>query len=319
MTRRPRDWVLFGILVFLYGSAFMFIELSVASIPPLTVVAARIVLGAACVYGWMRYQGYRLPEFMEPAAAGGSLRISRTWVYFLLLAIVGNVLPFFLITWGQIAVDSSLAGILMAFMPLATMMLAHFFVPGEPLTPPKIMGFIMGFAGVIVLMGPSTLSHLSTEGTRLIAQLAILGGAFCYAANAIIARHAPRLPAIVSSAGILVIGAVISTFLALILEQPWTADPDILAILAVVFLGIFTTALATVVYMELVQTAGPSFFALTNYLVPVLAVFLGALVLGEVLDWRAFAALGLVLLGIFVSQSQVTRLWLSQIFSSPSK
>ena len=319
MTRSPRDWVLFGILVFLYGSAFMFIELSIVSLPPLTVVAARIALGAACVYGWMRYQGYRLPPIRDRAAVLPIIPLSRAWIFFFLLAVVGNVLPFFLISWGQLVVDSSLAGILMAFMPLATMMLAHFFVPGEPLTPPKIAGFVMGFAGVVILMGPGALGHLATEGERLLAQLAILGSAFCYAANAVIARNAPRLPAIVSSAGILVIGAVISVFLAILLERPWTLAPDITAILAVLFLGIFTTALATVVYMELVQTAGPSFFALTNYLVPVLAVFLGALVLNEVLEWRAFAALALVLLGIFVSQSRATRSLMAQIFSSPSK
>lgn len=319
MARSPRDWVLFCILVFLYGSAFMFIELSVETIPPLTVVASRLVLGAAFVYGWMRFQGYHLPPLSDATAPYARVPVSLIWLYFFVLAMIGNVLPFFLISWGQLAIESSLAGILMAFMPLATMMLAHFFVPGEPLTPAKIAGFVLGFLGVLVLMGPSALGTLSTEGARLAAQFAVLGGAFCYALNAIIARHAPRVPAIVSSTGILLIGALVSILLALVLERPWTIEVSTGALLAVIFLGIFTTALATVVYMELVQTAGPSFFALTNYLVPVLAVFLGALVLGEVLDWRAFAALALVLLGIFISQARITRALIGQIFSSPSK
>ncbi len=319
MTRSPRDWALFCILVLLFGSAFMFVDLSVQDIPPLTVVASRIVLGAGLVYGWMRFQGHRLPPVIDKSAQAGGWAVNRTWVYFFLLAVVGNVLPFFLISWGQLAIESGLAGILMAVMPLATMMLAHVFVPGEFLTPSKIAGFALGFVGIVVLVGPEALGTLSTEGMRLAAQCAVLAGAVCYAVNSIIARHAPRLPAIVSSAGILLIGAVLSTVLALITEQPWTLAPGALAIFAVIFLGVFTTALATVVYMELVQTAGPSFFALTNYLVPVLAVFFGALVLGEVLEWRAFAALALVLLGIFVSQSRETRWLVSQIFSSPSK
>ena len=317
MTRTPKDWALFSILTLLFGSAFMFVELSVQTIPPLTIVACRLSLGAVFVYGWMRAQGYSLPPLFD----GGrqTRRLSRSWVYFLMLSIVGNVLPFFLISWGQIAVDSSLAGILMAVMPLATMMLAHFFVDGEHLTFPKIAGFVLGFTGVVILVGPSAFGQLSTAPQQFLAQLAILGGAFCYALNSIIARHAPRLPAAVSSTGILIIGSIIATLLAVITERPWTVSVDAVAVISVIFLGIFTTALATVVYMELVQTAGPSFFALTNYLVPILAVFFGALFLGEMIEWRAIAALLLVLLGIFISQAQTTRMLLSQIFSTPSK
>ena len=314
MTRTPKDWALFSILTVLFGSAFMFVDLSVRTLPPLTIVACRLCLGAVLVFGWMRHQGYSLPPLFD-----GGGKLSRSWIFFCWLAIVGNVLPFFLISWGQIEVDSSLAGILMAVMPLATMMLAHFFVHGEHLTVPKIAGFVLGFTGVVILIGPSAVGQFSTAPQQLFAQLAILGGAFCYALNSIIARHAPRLPAAVSSTGILIIGSILSTVLALITEHPWTASVDAIAVASVIFLGIFTTALATVVYMELVQTAGPSFFALTNYLVPVLAVIFGALFLGEVLEWRAIAALVLVLLGIFISQAQATRMLLSQIFNSPSK
>ncbi len=317
MTRTPKDWALFCTLVLLFGSAFMFVELAVQTIPPLTIVACRLTLGAVFVYGWMRSQGYGLPPLFD--GVGANRRLSRNWLFFVMLAIVGNVMPFFLISWGQITVDSGLAGILMAVMPLATMMLAHFFVAGEHLTLPKIAGFVLGFTGVVLLVGPSALGQLSTANQQLFAQLAILGGAFCYALNSIIARHAPRLPAAVSSTGILIIGSILATVLAVITERPWTVSLDAVAVTSVIVLGIFTTALATVVYMELVQTAGPSFFALTNYLVPILAVFFGALFLGEVLDWRAMAALLLVLLGIFISQAQATRMLLSQIFSTPSK
>lgn len=318
MVRTSRDWILFTILVFLYGSAFLFIELSVQDIPPLTVVAGRLTLGAVFVWAWMRHQGHRLPPLYS-VENGNTLPIAPAWIYFFLLALVGNVIPFFLISWGQVTIDSSLAGILMAIMPLATMMLAHFLVPGEPLTAAKIGGFVLGFLGIVILMGPATLGSFSAQGPRLVAELAVLGGALCYAANSIIARHAPRHPPIMSSAGILLIGAVMSVALALWIDRPWTLTPDFLPLFAVLFLGVFTTAVATVVYMELIQTAGPSFFALTNYLVPILAVFLGVLFLNEPLEWRAIAALGLVLIGIFLSQSQATRVWISQRLSSPSK
>ena len=116
--RTLNDWALLMALATMWGSAFLFIKLGVATVPPMTLVAARLVLGTAVLLTLMYMRGLRLP------------RLGAAWLPFILLALVGNAIPFYLITWGQQIVPSALAGILMAAMPLATMVLAHFAVVG---------------------------------------------------------------------------------------------------------------------------------------------------------------------------------------------
>ena len=169
MRHSLRDWVSLLTLVVVWGTAFSFIYLAVQSIPPLSVAAGRIVSAAAVLYLAVRAAGLRLPP------------PGRIWLHFLLLGIVGNVLPFYLISWGQERVASGVAGILMAMNPLVTLLLAHFFVHGESLSRNRVSGFLLGFAGVAVLMGPGALLGIGGEGSDVVRQGAVLGGSLCYA------------------------------------------------------------------------------------------------------------------------------------------
>jgi drug/metabolite transporter (DMT)-like permease len=125
---------------------------------------------------------------------------ARLWIFYVLIAVFGNVLPFSLIAWGQTFIDSGLAGILMAIMPLATLGLAHFLVPGEHLTRYRAGGFLLGFAGVVVLMGPDAFSDLANGKGQLLPMLAVLGGAISYAVSSILARLRPASDALFSAA-----------------------------------------------------------------------------------------------------------------------
>src|SRR5690349_19757622 len=127
-SRSIKDWGLLAVLVALWGSNFMFIKLGVAAVPPATLVATRLVIGAV-----VRAMGYAFPP------------IGRAWTPYIVLAAGGNCLPFWFISWGQQSIDSALAGILMAIMPLATLLLAHFFVSGERMSRNRVAGFLMGF------------------------------------------------------------------------------------------------------------------------------------------------------------------------------
>jgi drug/metabolite transporter (DMT)-like permease len=286
-SRSAGDWLLLFALSAMWGSAFLFIKLGVATVPPATLVAGRLALGAIILYAALRWRGLRLP------------RLGRAWWPFTVLAVVGNGAPFFLISWGQQTIDSALAGILMAIMPLTTLLLAHFYVAGDRITAWRIAGFAIGFGGIVVLMGPSALAGLDAD---LIAELAVLAGAVCYAANSVLARRLISADFLVASTGVLVAGTVLMLPLALWFDHPWTLAPSAESVAAIVWLGIGPTALATILYFQLIAIAGPTFMSLVNYLSPVIALAAGVLMLGEQPGPRAFAGLALILFGIAVSR-----------------
>ncbi len=271
----------------MWGSAFLFIKLGVASVPPATLAAARIVLGALILYAALRWRGLTLPP------------VGRGWLPYVAIALVGNGAPFFLISWGQQTVDSALAGILMAVMPLTTLLLAHFFVAGERMTVWRTGGFIVGFGGIVVLIGPGTTGGVSAP---VLAELAVLAGAVCYAANSVISRCLIKADFLVASSAVMLVASVMTVPLALLLDQPWTLTPSAGSLAAIVWLGIGPTALATLLYFKLIASAGPTFMALVNYLTPVVALLAGVGLLGEQPGSGALAGLSLILLGIAVSR-----------------
>lgn len=285
--RSARDWGLLLALSAMWGTAFLFIKLGVATVPPATLVAGRIALGALILYVAMRGRGLALPPF------------GRAWAPFVVIALVGNSAPFFLISWGQRTIDSALAGILMAIMPLSTLLLAHFFVAGERMTAWSAAGFAIGFAGIVMLMGPAALAGLDGN---VVAQLAVLAGAVCYAANSVIARRLITTNFLVSATAVMLVATLMTLPLALVIDRPWTLAPGAGSVAAIIWLGIGPTALATILYFKLIATAGPTFMSLVNYFSPVVALVAGVLLLGEQPGPSAFAGLCLILLGIAVSR-----------------
>ena len=293
--RTLAEWLLLAALVVMWGSSFMFIKIGVATVPTATLVATRLMLGAAILLMVMRRRGARLPSF-----SGRGLRI---WRNYLVLAVIGNCIPFTTITWGQQRTDSALAGILMAVMPLATMVLAHFFVRGEHMTRNRAAGFVLGFAGIVVLMGPTALTAVGAASLATLSQLAILLGALCYAANSVLTRLLARGDDVLTaSAAMLLVASVIALPIALIVDRPWTLAPGASSIAAIIWLGVGPTAIATVFYFRLIASAGPTFMSLVNYVSPAVAVFLGVALLGEMPGLHAYFALVLILSGIALSQ-----------------
>ncbi|HTD91263.1 MAG TPA: DMT family transporter, partial [Burkholderiales bacterium] len=267
------------------------IKLGVATVPTSTLVAARLILGTLILLAVLYLRGARLPPF------------GKVWGYYTLFALLGNCIPFTSITWGQQRTDSALAGILMAVMPLTTMVLAHFFVKGEHMTRNRLLGFILGFAGIVVLMEPSAFERMAEHSLATLSQLAILLGALCYAANSVLTRILARGDdVLVASTAMLLIASVIALPIALLADQPWRIHASATSLWAILWLGVGPTAIATVVYFKLIATAGPTFMSLVNYMSPAVAVLLGVALLGETPGVHAYIALALILLGIAVSQ-----------------
>lgn len=288
-ARTLKDWALLLALVALWGSNFMFVKLGVATIPPATLVASRLVIGAIILVTVIRARGFSFP------AAG------PVWITYTLVGVVGNCLPFWLITWGQKSIDSALAGILMAIMPLATLVLAHIFVEGERMTRNRVAGFMLGFAGIVILTGPAALVGLGGSPIRILAQLAVLGGAVCYATQSVLVRVQLKGSVMVGSAAIIAIAAAISLPIALIVDEPWHLAPSPASIYAVIWIGVGPTAIATLVFLKLIGSAGPTFMSLVNYCVPIVAVFLGVAILGETPGPNAYTGLIMILVGIGLS------------------
>jgi len=295
MTARTlKDWGLLTALVALWGSNFMFIKLGVAAVPPATLVASRLVIGAIILVAVVRAMGYVFPS------------IGRAWLPYVVLGVVGNCMPFWFITWGQKSIDSALAGILMAIMPLATVVLAHFFVAGERMTRNRIAGFLLVFGGIVMLMGPAALAGLGGSAVEILAQLAVLAGALCYAVNGVLVRVLLKGDVMIASAAIIAVAAVVSVPVALAVDQPWRLDPGWTAVGILTWIGIGPTAIATLVYLKLIASAGPSFMSLINYCIPVVALIFGVTLLAEQPGPNAYTGLVLILAGIGLSQLRRT-------------
>jgi drug/metabolite transporter (DMT)-like permease len=288
--RSIRDWLHLTALVVMWGTAFLFTKLAVQTVPPATVVAARLLIAALVLVAVVGLRGLRL-------------RLSdRRWLYFVFVGVVGNCLPFFLISWGQQRIDSGLAGILMAVNPLATLVLAHYVVAGERISRLRAAGFLLGFAGIVVLMGPAALLELSGGDTALVAEAAVLAGALCYAVTSVVARRMPPTQALVAAAGVMVISSAVMVPVALAVDRPWALAASATSAWAIVALGVFATAVPTIVYFRLIASAGPTFLSLINYLIPLMAVATGVVVLDESVGIDALAALALILGGIALTQ-----------------
>ena len=282
------DWAaLFG-LTCLWGTSFAFNEVALTSFPTTVIVSVRVIVAAIVLYAFMRASGVRLPRTL----AG--------WTPMLLVAIFGNILPFQLIVTGQQHIDSSVAGVLMAIMPLFVLTLAHFFLPGSRLTAHRVAGFLFGFAGVFFVIGPDVLNGLRNNAA-LWGAIAILGAALSYAINSIYVRHIGARDPVQLAAGTMLVACLLSLPQAA-QQVPALAPPTVSAMLAVIILGLGSTGVATVLYFRVIQGPGPAFLSLVNYLVPAWAIIAGSWFLHETLAVTVYVGLALILVGIAVSE-----------------
>lgn len=295
MTTAPqitaRSWLMIGLLGLTWGGTFMVIEIALEGLTPFWLAAGRIGFAAllmAVIWGAM---GFRL--FRETAEPGD-------WASALLIGALSSAIPFVLLAWGQQFVTSGFAGVSMAAVSLIILPLAHFLVPGERFTLRKGIGFVIGFAGVCVLIGTQAFEStgISMEPAG---RLACLGAAFCYALSSILIRRLPAVDPVGLAAVLLLMGATLVLPLAALVEGA-PAMPDTRTLIAVVFLGLIPTAAASLLRVLVVRSAGPVFMSLTGYQVPVWSVVLGALILGEPLPPSLLTALALILLGVGLIQ-----------------
>ncbi|NOX73854.1 MAG: DMT family transporter [Alphaproteobacteria bacterium] len=289
----PQIWGLLILLGLIWGSSFSVVTITLTGFAPLTLAAIRIALAALVLLALAFGFGFGLPTFATPTGR-------RIWLHALGVAVLMNVIPFALLSWGQLYVASGFAGITMAVVPLLVLPMAHFLVPGEFMSRAKIIGFVLGFAGVVILIGPKAFLSSGAEVESL-ARLACLGATFGYASGNIITRLAPPSPQLSFAAATMLLAALIIVPLAYIVDGP-PQSPPLKAIIGVIYLGLAPTAAATFILVKIITSAGSSFLVLVNYQVPIWAAIMGVVFLSESMPPQFILALALILSGLALSQ-----------------
>ncbi len=288
------NWLTLALLGLIWGASFMSISVALDGAGPLSVAAIRLIIAAVTLLAVAFAMGLRLPPFNQ----------RKLWLCIIGMGLFTNAVPFTLLSLAIQNVPSAFAGLTMAAVPLLVLPLAHFLVPGEAMTRIKTAGFALGFAGVLVLIGVTDL--FSGDGAGW-SRLACIGAAFCYAIGSIITRNAPPVHPLAYSAGGLLVGALIMLPVALGLEGlPGAMTGPVWG--ALIYLGLGPTALATILLVRVIQSAGPSFMSLVNYQVPVWSVIFGVTFLNETLPANFVIALALILGGLAISQASQKRL-----------
>jgi len=270
----------------LWGSSYLFIKVAVAEVPPLTLVAGRLVLAAAILW------------IVLLAARQAMPRSRRLWASFAVMGLLNGAVPYSLIFWSEQYISSGLASLLQATMPLFTVLLGHFLVRDERRTAGRVAGVVLGFVGVGLLMLPDLRQGAHAN---LVGQLAMVASSVSYAGAALFARSRLRgQPALVSTTGQLTMGAVWTLPLSLLIEGPLQAVPSLPALASWLGLTILGTVIAYVIYFKLIERTSATFVSTVTYIIPVFGLILGALVLGEPLSVTLLVSLGLILAGVLL-------------------
>ena len=270
-----------------WASAFIAMNIAVPETGPLWLATVRVLIGAAVLAPFALWRGIALPRGL------------RAWMLVSVMAVLNIVVPFFLISWGQLTIDAGMAAVLMGVGPLMALAGSHVFTHDDKINASKLAAVGLGFSGVVVLVGLSVLGNLG--GTFLLAQLATLGAGLCYATSGLIIRRID-LPPVGLAFIALVIGAIILLPLALLVDGMPTRAPGPTAWIALVYLGAFPTGLAYVLRFHLIRKIGYSIFALSVYMIPAFGVLLGFLILGEPVTPKLGIALALILAGLYFAQ-----------------
>lgn len=280
------------LLSFLWGASFTLVKIAVETIPPATIVFGRLAIGASILMLVVKWRSLILPN--SPAR----------WGALLLQGILQSALPFTLISWGQKYVDSGLAGLLNTTPPLFVFLIGFFLLQDRTASARQIIGLLLGFAGVLVIMGPAAFAG---AGQSIAGQLAITGASLSYAIAALYAKRFSEQPPVLTAACSMAFAALLMLPISVLADDPLMLTPTPSAIAAVITLGIFSTALAMVIYFRLVRTLGPLGVTTGSYMRAGFSVALGVLVLGETLSPALIVGLIMIFIGVAIVTGHLKR------------
>ena len=288
-----RYWGLLLLLALLWGSSFFFYKILVAVLPPVTVVLGRVGIAAVAMNLWLLAQGTVMP------------RSARLWARFLLLGLLNNVIPFVLIAWGETRITSGMASILNATTPIFMVAVAHFGTDDEKLSWGKIAGIVLGIMGVMVLVGRDAFAGAS----YIWGAAAVIGAPCAYGFGGVYSRGFKDLPPMQAATGQITGGAILLLPLSLLADHPWTLPMPGGAVWAsLLAIALVNTALAYFVYFKMVASVGVTYISLVTFLIPIIALMLGAAFLHESVTAQALSGTAIIALGLAAIDGRLIRL-----------
>ena len=278
-----REYVLLVVLAILWGASYAFIRLGVATIPPVTLIAARTLIGGALLFAMLAVRGCAVAVD------------AATWRRFMFQAVLNSVVPFTLIAWAEQTVEAGLTTILCSTSPVFTFLITFAITRHEPVTFTKLFGVVAGIGGICLIVGVEALSGI---GKALIADLALIAATLCFAGAAIFGRGFGSLDPMVPAAGSMLCGSMVLVPISLVAERPWTIVPSTTSVMALIALSVLSTAFAFVLYFRLVRTLGSVGVTAQAYLRVPVGVAIGIAFLGENLGPSALIGLAGVIAGV---------------------
>jgi len=289
MTRQPTrtDYIVLFALGALWGSSFGAIKIALHGVTPLTVMSVRILLAGAALLLLILVRKTPLPRGIQ------------NWIKIGWMALFGTLIPFFLVPWGQLQIDSSLAAILMAVNPLFALTLGHFFSDHESFTLRQLLAMLVGFSGILLVFGENAISSINGN---IWAQLAVIGAGFCYTISGVIVSRVRGASADSVSASIFICSSVIVFPLWMILEQPWSLHFETESLLALTHLGLVSTGMAFLMRYYIILRAGAVFLSYVAFIIPMFGILFGILFLGETISVNTMGAVVLILSGVYLGR-----------------
>ena len=289
MPRQPTrtDYIVLFALGALWGSSFGAIKIALHGVTPLTVMSVRILLAGAALLLLIRVRKTPFPRGIQ------------NWIKIGWMALFGTLIPFFLVPWGQLQIDSSLAAILMAVNPLFALTLGHFFSDHESFTLRQLLAMLVGFSGILLVFGENAISSINGN---IWAQLAVIGAGFCYTISGVIVSRVRGASADSVSASIFICSSVIVFPLWMILEQPWSIHFETESLLALTHLGLVSTGMAFLMRYYIILRAGAVFLSYVAFIIPMFGILFGILFLGETISVNTMGAVVLILSGVYLGR-----------------
>jgi len=289
MPRQPTrtDYIVLFALGALWGSSFGAIKIALHGVTPLTVMSVRILLAGAALFLLILVRKTPFPRGIQ------------NWIKIGWMALFGTLIPFFLVPWGQLQIDSSLAAILMAVNPLFALTLGHFFSDHESFTLRQLLAMLVGFSGILLVFGENAISSINGN---IWAQLAVIGAGFCYTISGVIVSRVRGASADSVSASIFICSSVIVFPLWMILEQPWSLHFETESLLALTHLGLVLTGMAFLMRYYIILRAGAVFLSYVAFIIPMFGILFGILFLGETISVNTMGAVVLILSGVYLGR-----------------
>ena len=289
---KAKHWMIFFLLGAIWSSSFMWIKIALREVPATTLVAFRVLFGFIFCAAVIIIQSIKLP------------RKFKDWIPLFVLGITNIAIPFFLISWGEQSVDSSVAAILDATVPLFTIVLAHILLHDDKMTMPKVLGLLIGFIGVVVLLS----KDIGASSSTFLGQGAVIIASIFYAGSGIYVRKTTQdMPGILRSAGPLLSASVVMWFATFTFEQPVKIPSLGLSWIALLFLGVVGSGFAFLLCFQLIHEIGPTRTSMVTYIFPLGGVILGVTFLHEQITWQLIGGGILIVASLAIANWQPSR------------